>query len=502
MNKIKSILIGISAIACFSGCEGFLTERPQTFLTPDNYFTTTEQMQASVDGLYAFLDDIFDGDIEVGTQRYIFLEYMSGYGERPRTATSLYLSQANLLTVTEENNNLEAFWRTAYAAIENANSSISGIESSSAEISESTKKQLLGESYFMRAYHYFNLVRMWGDAPLKTTPTKDLSDVQIALTSGKDIYTQIVNDLLKAEELMESLSWSRTDGHVGLGAVKALLAKVYITMAGYPVQAGNEYYQKAYSKALEIVNKNAFSLYPNYQSMRDNSNSNSGEWILCVQREQDKAGSPVHNNTLPYPEASASISSNSAYGGAIAPTVEFYNSYASDDLRKADYGYFTTKAKILGGGGEIELGRPYIYKYWDQNCANTGKSGVNYPLIRYADVLLVLAEAKVMADGGSTSDKAAIDAYYQVRKRAMPGESRPSSLDFQTVYKERLWELCFETQTWFDMIRTRKALNPTSGSVVDLIGYQTPGHEAAFAEKDLLFPYPIRESRLNPHLKR
>lgn len=502
MKKVKSIILGALAFASLVGCSDFLKENPKTFLTPDNYFTTGEQMQAAVNGLYSYLDDIFDGDIEVGTQRFIFLEYMSGYGERPRTATSFYLTEANLLTVSEENNNLEALWRSAYTAIENANSTIAGIESSKAEVSSDFKNQLLGEAYFMRAYHYFNLVRLWGQIPLKTTPTTDLSSSQIALSSGQEVFAQIERDLEYAEELMGDLSWVKTDGHVSLGAVKALLSKVYLTMAGYPLSLGSEYYVKAYEKAAEIVNKKAYSLYPDYQSMRDNISSNSGEWILCIQREQDKAGSPVHNDMLPYPEPSVEISKNSAYGGALAPTVEFYNSYDEGDLRKADYGYYTTKVNALDGSGEVELGRPYIYKYWDANCASTSKSGANYALLRYADVLLTLAEAKVMADGGTTTDNAAIEAYCLVRRRAMPSEAKPSSLDFSAVYKERLWELCFETQTWYDMLRTRKALNPVTGKVVDLIGYQTPGHKAAFAEKDLLFPYPLREVRLNPNLKR
>ena len=502
MNKVKSILVSALALTSLVGCSDFLKENPKTFLTPDNYFTTSEQMQAAVNGLYSYMDDIFDGDIEVGTHRFIFLEYMSGYGERPRTATSFYLTEANLLSVTEENNNLEALWRTAYTAIENANSTIAGMEAYKAEVSAEFRNQLLGEAYFMRAYHYFNLVRLWGQVPLKTAPTTELSSVQIPLSSTEDVYAQIESDLVNAEELMKDLSWVKTDGHVSLGAVKALLSKVYLTMAGYPLSLGKDYYAKAYNKASEIVAKKAYSLYPDYRSMRDNANSNSGEWILCIQREQDKAGSPVHNDMLPYPEPSAEISKNSAYGGALAPTVEFYNSYDADDLRRADYGYYTTKENALDGSGEVDLGRPYIYKYWDSNCASTAKSGANYAVLRYADVLLTLAEAKVMADGGTTSDNTAIEAYYQVRKRAMPAEAKPASLDFNTVYKERLWELCFETQTWFDMQRTRKALNPVTGKVIDLIGYQTPGHEAAFAEKDLLFPYPLREVRLNPNLKR
>ena len=98
-------------------CTGFLKENPKTFLSPDTYFTTEAQMQAAVDGLYTFLDDIFDSDVEVGTQRFVFLEYLTGYGQRMRAASGIYMDQANLLTITEENTQVEALWKSAYLAL-------------------------------------------------------------------------------------------------------------------------------------------------------------------------------------------------------------------------------------------------------------------------------------------------------------------------------------------------------------------------------------------------
>lgn len=505
MKEMKNkILIALGAAAALSAtsCMDFLKEDPKTFLSPDTYFTTEAQMQAAVDGLYTFLDDIFDGDVEVGTQRFVFLEYMAGYGERKRAATSLYMDQAKLLTVTEENTNLDGLWKSAYTAIENSNVAIAGMEASTAEISEASKNYLLGQAYFMRAYHYFNLVRLWGEVPLKVTPTTDISNPAIPLSSVESVYDQIVSDLTRAEELMEDQAWNTTDGHVGKSAVKSLLAKVYITMAGYPLQLGKEYYDLAYNKAKEVYDGAGITLYSTYADMRNANYASGGEIILPIEREPNYASSPVHSALLPYPEIQ-NISDNSAYGGAIAATVEFYNSYSDDDLRKADFGYYTENYNALDGSGLIPAGAPYIYKYWDQSAAtNAGKSGMGYPLIRYADVLLLMAEAKVMSDGGTTGDPAAIDAYFKVRSRAMPGEAAPASLDFETVYKERIWEMCFETQTWYDMLRTRKALNTTTGAVVDLIGYRAPGHESAFEEEDLLFPYPLREKRLNPNLVR
>ena len=503
MNKHLSFILGLMALmlTCVS-CNDFLEEHPKTFLSPDNYYTSQSQAQAAVNGLYTFLDDIFNGDIEVGTQRFIFIEYLSGYGIRPRAATTQDFNQVMTHTIKEENTAVEALWRTAYSAMENCNSVIFGIENATAVMADDVRNQLLGEAYFMRAYFYFNLVRLWGEVPLKITPTTDLKDVQLPLASQEEVYAQIVSDLETAETCMTNLAWIRGDGHVGKGAVKTLLAKVYLTMAGYPLQKGSEYFTKAYQKAVEVSQSGAFSLFGSYADLRNPSNANAGEFILSIQREADNAGSPVHNDMLPYPAPDKEISSNSAYGGALAPEYSFYTSYPTDDKRTEEQGYYYTEHMALDGSEMVQLGAPYIYKYWDSNAAASGKSGMNYPLLRYADVLLMLAEAKVQADGGSTTDAAAINAYYAVRNRALPDEGKPTSINFDMVYRERLWELCFENQTYYDMLRTRKAMHCVTGSVVDLIGFQAPGHNAAFKEADLLLPYPQREKRLNPNLVR
>lgn len=505
---MKKILINISfllaAAATLGSCMSFLEEDPKTFLSPKVYFKTEKQIVAAVNGLYTFVDDIFDGDIEVGTQTFIFMDYLPGYAIRPRAASSQYLSQAMNLAVTEENNIVEKLWKTAYIAIENCNSVIAGIESSSVSMAEDTKNKLLGEAYFLRAYNYFNLVRLFGQVPLKTTVTTDLSSVQIPLSTEEAVYEQIENDLLHADELMANAPWTSADGRVTRGVVHAMRAKVCLTMAGYPLQKGKEYYDQAYALAHDVYASGQFYLFDNYAALRDPANANMGEHMWMIQREQQHAGSPVHNDMLPYPAPEKDISANADFGGALAPARAFYQAYDEADLRRAEKGYYYTEHEAKDGSGMVTLDKPYIYKYWDAACASSGKSGMNYPLLRYADVLLVMAEAKAQADGGTTTDADAIDAYYKVRNRAMPDEAKPSSITADDVLKERILELCFETQTWYDLLRTRKALNATSGRIVNLIGYVAPGHTegVAFEEADLLFPYPLREKRLNPNLKR
>jgi hypothetical protein len=501
MKKIySSISCLIAIVVIAASCDSFLDEDPKTFLTPNSYFQNEGQIVAAVNGLYTFLDDIFNGDIEVNSQTFNFLEYLSGYGERPRGGTQ-DLFQAINLTVAENNGYVEKLWETAYKAIENCNSVIAGIESAGEGIiGEERKNELLGEAYFLRAYNYFNLVRLYGPVPLKLSSTADLSDVEIGLTPEEDIYTQIDLDLTKAGELMANSSWTKADGRVGKGAVKSLLTKVYLTMAGYPLQKGTEYYQKAYETANEVYISNAFSLFSSYAELR--TNENTGEHIWAIQREADNAGSPVHNDMLPYPAPAKAISANPESGGGLAPTQLFYNSYPTGDKRTEEKGYYYTQHEARDGSGMVALGRPYIYKFWDDNAASSGKSGANYTLLRYADVLMMMAEAKAQVDGGTTSNSNAIDAYFEVRHRALPSELRPASISVNDVLKERFWEICFEGQTWYDMLRTRKALNVNTGQIVDMIGYQLPGHGSAFDNADLLFPYPIREQRLNPNLKR
>jgi hypothetical protein len=120
-------------------------------------------------------------------------------------------------------------------------------------------------------------------------------------------------------------------------------------------------------------------------------------------------------------------------------------------------------------------------------------------MLRYSDILLVLAEAACA--GGTTSDPDAINAYYQVHNRWCP-IPKPSSISFDDVYKERVWELCFEGKNWFDMLRTHKMLNVSNGRVVDMIGFTPQEHPGfPFTEENLLFPYPVAEKRLNANLQ-
>ena len=297
-NKAHVWMCGLlSATMAFTSCTNFLEEDPKTFLSPSEYYTTENQIKAAVDGTYDGLDDLLSSDLEIATVHLFNLEYLVGTSYRPRAAGNEQ-NQFLLLSGLEESNGIiRNFWKATFFPLENCNSVIQNVSATDI-ISESQKAKYLGEAYFLRAYYYFQGVQLFGDIPLKTEPTVDLNTVKIPRSPKEDIYNQIVEDLKKAEQ--SGLDWSDKTGHVSMGAIKTLLAKVYLTMAGYPLQKGNEYYQLAYEKAKEVIDSGAFSLFADYKDLRASENENSGEHIFMIQREAQDAGAPFHFGLLPY----------------------------------------------------------------------------------------------------------------------------------------------------------------------------------------------------------
>lgn len=496
---MKTRYIVIFLMACFlTSCTDFLEENPKGFLTTGTYYQNKVQTIAAVNGLYDGLDNWLVGAFGVAESPAWALEYITGYGVRPRTGNNDDFQFLNLTGIDDQNGYLMPFWsNSAYYPIENCNSVIEKIPTLNF-LSDKEKNQFLGQAYFLRAHYYFQLVRLFGDVPLKLESTKDLENILIPKTSSSQVYEQIVADLKAAEN--SGLEWTDVSGRVNMGAVKSLLAKVYMTMAGYPLQLGQAYYDLAYQKSKEVIESDEFSLFPNYSDLRLQTNENTGEHIFMFQKMEEKNENLIHFSILPMiSPPSHTISIQKSGGGALKPQQGFYNSYAAGDRRTEEKAYFYTKHERYDGKGTKSFD-PHVYKYWDENAEISGRSGANVWNIRYADVLLLCAEAKTMSDGGTTTDQFAVDAYFEVRNRAFPAEAKPSSISFDQVYKERTWELCFEFQAWYDILRTRKIYDFVNDAVVDVIGYQSPGRSRAFEESDLLFPIPYAETVSNPLL--
>ncbi len=301
------------------------------------------------------------------------------------------------------------------------------------------------------------------------------------------------------------LPWMDASGRASRAAVKSLLAKVYLTMAGQPLNKGAEYYRLAADKAKDVIDNSGATLFATYGDLHSLAQENKGEHIFQIQYLATVAGNPMQQLLLPNFK---NVSAYSDEVGSTVPTSQFYNSYEPNDLRAKDReGFFYTSYYDGGDGALKPLNAPYIFKHFDivangtAGTKATAQADLNWPQIRYADVLLIYAESQNRADGSPNAQ--AYEALNSIRRRAqIPVLSGLSQTQFEeAVWRERWHELCYEGVTWFDMVRLRKVYNEETNGFNDFVGHKFPDNPTiALAEKHLLFPLPTPEMRNNPNL--
>ncbi|RCH56113.1 RagB/SusD family nutrient uptake outer membrane protein [Mucilaginibacter hurinus] len=497
------ILTAIASLS-FASCNKFLEEKPRSKLVAPLFYATPNQIKTAVDGAYQGLEtpyvSVFLG---LPLSEYWAMESLTGFSDNVFGTGPDETTYDRLDDIDPRNGYLLSTYRGIYAPLKSINLAISKINATTV-LDDATKSSYLGQLHFLRAWHYFHGVRVFGEMPLITEPIEGISNDQTQFPKAKidRIYDQIVSDLTTAET--KALPWRDETGHVSMSAVKSLLAHVYITMAGFPLQKGNDYYNMAYEKSKEVINPGAggtaINLATNYADLRNPANNNRGEHIFQVQRSSTLSG--AHNElplgmvpllNVPEPEQ---LSRNLVFEAALLPTNEFYETYPDNDKRKQDRQFFLSFTDDDG------VEKVMNYKFWDDAFHSTPstRSGLNIWLIRYADVLLINAEAKARADGGSTSDATAVKAYNDVHRRAIPTDPVAGTITAEQVLKERFHELAFEYVSWFDMLRTRQTLNMETGNIVPLLGYKSPSHLREFKESDLIQPLPTQARLLNPKL--
>ncbi|OQP61979.1 carbohydrate-binding protein SusD [Niastella vici] len=504
INPLYIFLICVVALTA-GGCKKWLVrvDNDPSNLSPDNYYTLPGHADAAIAAAYAQTRFIGNG-AGIFANNFSMLEMPTGTA---RTETGQNTDLNNLLGLSYNGDNVFVanWWNGLYSVIAQTNLVLDKVPGIT--MNDAKKKQVLGEAMFLRAWSYFYLVRLFGDAPLLTTSIFQATDPRVysPRTSKDSIYTQIITDLKAAEAA--GLPWTDAGGRTSLGAVKSLLAEVYLTMAGYPMNKGTAYYQLAADKANEVITSGQFSLFPDYMSLHDESKENMGEQIFEIQYLGGVANNPNQGVLLP------NFKDVSAFGteiGSTVPTNQFYNSFEAGDLRTVDrQGFFYTSYYSGGNGALVSLGAPYIFKHFDIGAngtagkAGSATSGLNWMNLRYAQVLLTYAEAQNEAGSGPTQP--ALDALKAIRTRAGLTTGALGSFtqaSFRTaVWKERWHELCYEGVTWFDMVRLKKAYNETTNSFEDFTGHKLPESGAVLADKHLLFPLPTYEMQNNPNLR-
>lgn len=513
--KMKLNNIYIMALSCLSltmatGCSDFLEENPKTDFAEKNYFTTINQAEKAVDGVY---------------EQLVTLQNYDGYGEGPWVtldllcghATTLGQSTYNTLyirhTAATNNPSFKSVWEGFYKGIANCNLCIVGIPGIVG--SESEKSKLLGEVYTLRALYYFYLTRLYGNIPLILEPVTASSPLLYPERSPQeDVFATIVSDLKVAET--SGLPNTSTSGRASVGLAKTLLADVYLYMAGYPLTKGKEYYTLAYNKAKEVLDNsycvapnnpsyNAgaagaawYALFDSYEKLHDDANKNKGELIFQTQYKEGVKDNQIAFMTIPTMKR---VTKYNDEFGSLMPTWDFYNSYEKGDKRTEEKQFFFTKDGHKDDKTNIiEFGQPALYKYYDkQGAEETTRSDLNFTLYRLPEVMFIYAEAYTEVNGAP--DAMSYEMVNATRERAnLAPLSGLSKEDFmQALRKERAHELCFENKEYFDIQRTHLAYNVKANRFEPYAGFANESG-VTFNEKYLLWPIPSTETDSNPKL--
>jgi starch-binding outer membrane protein, SusD/RagB family len=479
-NHIK--IAGVLTILAFlaPSCKDFLEENPKDRIATSNYYSSEQDARSAVNAIYAHLNsqsgDTFGGVYHSNFWVTIGLASDEMLNNQPGAVDAEQLSN---FTYSPDNGIIFDVWKQHYKAITLANIAIERIPA--IDMDETLRTRLVNEAKFLRGLLYFNLVRMFGEIPLLI---REIEPLTPAASTVEAVYAQIIQDLTDAENLPPEQTDGR--GRATSGAAKAMLAKVYLTLKDYENSA---------AKSLEVIQSGSYSLWENFADLYKIGNRGLNEAIFSV-GFGDADGSIIfwevaqfHVRLLPAALTTAGITSNTH--GWQVPTADLALSYSAQDERGPVTVFNEFNETVGGVPYDVDFDRYYFRKYWDVTEAgefSTEKSGQDFRVIRYADVLLMYAEA--LNELGNPDD--AHEYLNMVRDRAglddLTGLSKEAFR--AAVLNERRLEFVAEGQRWFDLVRT--------ATLETLVPLAKPG--VVPQQKHYLFPIPQRERDVNPNL--
>lgn len=452
---MKKIIIAIATTLILFGCEP-LEEVPFSFLSVENLYQNEEDVDAALFGVYNTMNQGID-------ELWYFLA-TSGPGEGVVVRLKGDGNQGQLSGLNFQPGTAHGvWWNNFYRGINRANVVIA--EVANVGLESSVEEQKIAEARFLRAWNYFNLVKWFGGVPLQLEATKDFSDEAIKKprSSIEEVYEVIIEDLQYAETRLPE-SWdSANNGRATSWAAKAYLGKVYLHMAGKPLEQ-TEMFALAATKLQEVVNNGPHGLQLNFADIFSVDNEFNSEIIFARPNiAQSGAGSVLSFFVNP-PNSPHAFNGGQYQAGF---TEAFYNSYSNSDLRRDVTLLYTY---VNSNGDTVTYNDP-------NNPSNVAFGGYNDPkgigfgklldiggapdspfahrtdhiFMRYGDVLLMLAEA--LNESGSSSE--ALPFLNQIRDRAgLEDIVTTNQSELRDIIKqERKWELAGEFTEYPDLQR-------------------------------------------------
>lgn len=485
MKYIKFLIFAITG-AMFVSCDAdeFLNPLPDSAIVADTFFQTDADVLAGLIGIYDAIQGVNENTESNSTRfnRGVQLEYLLTEHRSDNTRSkTLEGSRADFHRYIVEADNIQSedYYQSMYEIIFRANNVLQYIDNSS----EANINKYRAEAKFLRAYAYFNLVRLYGGVPLVTrVVTSDEKELLFTRVDEVQVYQQIAADLQEGVDYLDNSSKSRASK----AAAQGMLAKVYLSQP-------TPNYDGAKTLCESIINTAGLSLEANFSDVFYNELNN--EVIFAIQYF---SGNPDESQGFSSEFTSYSRQGRQDGLNIVNPnlaedfianggnrTAASYAAFGDDfDLPVPE---FAEVIKFLPDGSDIS----------DTNLPTYGSapanSGNDWIILRYADVLLMHAEA--IMQGSDTADSNAIDSFMEVRVRAGfdPITDRPAVLTKSLLLLERRVELAFENHRFFDLLRLGVA-HDVLGAHAALKGY------TSYNIRRLLLPIPSREINLSDGL--
>ena len=493
--KLVLLLIGLSVIGCSD-----LEENPQGVLAPESFFSSIADIQTAVNGAYGHMthEDFW------GRKFSLTIMLRGDMVDIGDPTTSLRRIEHNDFNVLADNGMIDGFWTRVYQIIGAANQAIAGAELVDAD--QDAKNEVIAQAYFARAFTYFHLVRLFGDLPYLDAPVTDIVAAgSISRTPAEEVYANIIADLEFAETWLPNTQPARS--LPSKASAKGYLALVHLTRGDY---------QLAYDKAKEVIDNEGsyeLALEPDFQNLFNATTIDaSQEPLFSLDFEAFRNGDDGQD----YAPALTGIRSDEQYGigggwSVAVPALSVFEDWDDEDYRKAvsfdATGVFDGNVEpftIFRDFNSRAVNRPHIAKYTrgtGTTANNNGRASQhNYSMMRYAEVLLIAAEALNEISGGSAE---AFQYVNRIRARARSGNGAAVPADVSglsqdefrdLVMEERRLELAFEFKRWYDIARRRMG-----NEVFNASGFE--GEKVNFdPNQDYLLPMPADELARNPNL--
>ena len=429
MKKFPYILVAAMTVFMAS-CEDELVQNPNTTKVADNFYSNEAELEEAVNAVYATLQ--FTGVYDTAMPAVGELPGEDAYDETPANDGGVY-GMLDDFNVIPQSSLIANVWEDSYKGIQRANIVLNRIQDIE-YANPSTKNARMGEMLFIRALLYFNLARTFGDVPLITDEVTNPQEYfGQSRTPIGEVYGQIISDLEEASGLLPIRNESNK-GRVVKTAAQALLGKVHLTLQDYPA---------AKSSLSEVVAANVHDLVP-VDEVFSLENELNEELIFVVQYasgvNSNSEGSDAYRMFNPTGRQDGGLAGTKGHG-VLKP--DFYALYTEGDTRKGSY------------VGALESGLAYTNKIAVPSTV-VDDSGSDWVVLRYADVLLMLAE--IENEMGNATE--AIQYLDMIRERASLA-AYSGATDQQSVFGEidlqRRLELVWEGHRWFDLLRQGRA---------------------------------------------